>query len=81
MLRRFDESIAFSNRALQEQPDNIRALLRLAAAEAYNGALDAARATYARAERLMPAPTRELFADSKGFDFLLEGLRLAGWQG
>ena len=64
MLRRFDESIAFSNRALQEQPDNIRALLRLAAAEAYNGDLDAALATYARAERLMPAPTREFFADS-----------------
>ena len=87
MLRRFDESIAFSNRALQEQPDNIRALLRLAAAEAYNGDLDAARATYAKAERLMPAPTREFFAashpfaDSKDFDFLLEGLRLAGWQG
>ena len=28
----------------------------------------------------MPAPTREFFADSKVFDFLLEGLRLAGWQ-
>ena len=81
MLRRFDESIAFSNRALQEQPDNIRALLRLAAAEAYNGDLDAALATYARAERLIPAPTREFFADSKVFDFLLEGLRLSGWQG
>ena len=87
MLRRFDESIAFSNRALQEQPDNVRAHLRLAAAEAHNGDLDAARATYARAKRIMPAPTREFFAashpfaDSKDLDFVLEGLRLAGWEG
>ena len=87
MLRRFDESITCSNRALQAQPDNIRALLRLTAAEAHNGDLGAARATFARAERVMPAPTREFFATSHPFansedlDFILDGLRLAGWQG
>ena len=87
MLRRFDESITCLNRALQEQPDNVRALLRLTAAEAHNGDLNAARATFARAERVMPAPSREYFAASHPFansedlDFLLEGLRLAGWQG
>ena len=87
MLRRFDESIAFANHALQEQPDNVRALLRLAIAEAHNGNLDAARSTYARVEQIMPATTREFFAashpfaDSKDLDFVLGCLRLAGWQG
>lgn len=87
LLRRFDESITCSRRVLQEQPENIRALHRLAIAEAYNGNLDAARAAYADAERVLPAPPREYFAGSHGFtheedlEFLLEGLRLAGWQG
>ena len=62
MLRQFDKFISCLNRALQEQPDNARALLHLAAAEAHNGnldpSLDPSRATFASAERLMPAPTR-----------------------
>ena len=87
MLRQYDESIACSRRALQEQPDNIRALHRLAIAEAHNGNLDAARAAYAQAERIMPAPPLEYFAASHPFaeaedlDFILDGLRKAGWQG
>jgi len=87
MLRQFDKFISCLNRALQEQPDNARALLHLAAAEAHNGNLDPSRATFASAERLMPAPTREFFAASHPFannedlDFLIDGLRRAGWQG
>lgn len=34
VLRKYDGSIAYARRALQEQPDNVRVLLRLAAAEA-----------------------------------------------
>ncbi len=87
MLRDFDDSIAYSRRALQEQPDNIRALHRLAVAEAHKGDLDAARATYAEAERVMPSPSLEYIAASHPFaytedlDFILDGLRKAGWEG
>ena len=87
MMRQYDESIAYSRRALQAQPDNIRALHRLAIALAHKGDLDAARAAYQEAERVLPAPPREYFAATHAFtheedlEFLLEGLRLAGWQG
>mgnify|MGYP000350855098 CR=1 FL=1 len=87
MLRQYDESITYSRRALQGQPDNIRALHRLAIAAAHMGDLDAARAAYQEAERVLPSPPREYFANTHAFtheedlEFLLEGLRLAGWQG
>jgi len=87
MQRDFDKSIACSRRALQAQPENVRALHRLAIAEAHKGNLDAARAAYADAERVLPSPPLEYFAGSHAFtheedlEFLLEGLRLAGWQG
>ena len=61
MLRQFDETIACARRALREQSDNIRALHRLAIAEAHKGDLDAARTAYAEAERLVPAPSLEIF--------------------
>jgi adenylate cyclase len=87
MLRQFDETIVCARRALREQSDNIRAFHRLAIAEAYKGNLDAARTAYAEAERLVPAPPLEFFAASYPFthsedlDFILDGIRKAGWQG
>ncbi len=87
MLRQFDETIVCARRALREQSDNIRALHRLAIAEAYKGNLDAARTAYAEAERLVPAPPLEFFTASYPFthsedlDFILDGIRKAGWQG
>ena len=87
MLRQFDKSIACSRRALREQPDNVRALHRLACALAHKGDLDAARAAYTEAERVLPAPPLEYFSGSHPFthsedlDFILDGLRMAGWKG
>ena len=87
MLRQFEETIACARRALREQSDNIRALHRLAIAEALMGNIDGARSAYAEAERLMPAPSLEFFAASYPFthkedlEFILEGIGKAGWQG
>lgn len=87
MLRQYDETITYSRRALQQQPDNIRALHRLAIAEAHKSDLDAARVAYQEAERVLPSPPREYFANTHAFtheedlELLLEDLRLVGWQG
>ena len=86
MLRDFDESIASARRGLREQPDNVRALHRLAIAEAHKGNHEAARAAYAESELLLPAPSLEYFTASYPFthsedlDFFFDGIRIAGWK-
>jgi tetratricopeptide (TPR) repeat protein len=87
MLRDYDLAIETARKAIQEQPSNVRAHHRLAAALAHVGDLDGARHALEESKRLMPDPTVAFFDATYPFDrpedreFFFDGLRKAGWEG
>ena len=71
---------------LRDNPDNVRALHRLACALGHKGDLEAARAALEESRRVLPDPTPEFFeasypfTDPKDLAFFLDGLRKAGLE-
>ena len=86
VLREFDAAIDCAQRALRDNPDNVRALHRLACALGHKGDLEAARAALEESRRVLPDPTPEFFeasypfTDPKDLAFFLDGLRKAGLE-
>ncbi len=86
VLREFDAAIDCAQRALHDNPDNVRALHRLACALGHRGDLKAAGAALEESRRVLPDPTPEYFdasypfTDPKDLAFFLDGLRKAGLE-
>jgi len=84
MLRELNEAADYYKRALDLNPANLRALHRLAAAQAHLGQMDEARATFQRSLELMPRADVAFIDATYPFRrpedraYFLDGLRKAG---
>jgi len=84
MLHELNEAAECQKKALGLNPANLRALHRLAAAQAHLGQLDEARATFERSLKLMPGANVAFidatypFRKPEDRAFFLDGLRKAG---
>jgi len=87
VMKDFEVAAACARKALADNAANFRANHRLACALAYLGDVDGATAAFEAAKRHMPDPTRAYFEATYAFtdrdtlDFILDGLRKAGWGG
>ena len=83
----YDTAIDYGRRALADNPANYRAGQRLACALAHKGDIADARATLQATYQHMPDPPLAYFEatypfkDPDAFDFFIDGLRKAGWDG
>lgn len=84
VLHELDEAADLQKKALDINPANLRALHRLAAAQAKLGRIDEARATLQRSSKLMPGANVSFiqatypFRNAEDMAFFLDGLRAAG---
>jgi adenylate cyclase len=86
LLRDFTQAIQCAWQSIHTNAKLDRSYYRLAAALAYSDDTEGASAALIESQKLVPGPSRGYleilhpFKNPDDFDYLLEGLRLAGWR-
>jgi adenylate cyclase len=87
LLRKFEDAILFSGKALRADPGNVRAHHRLVASLGHLGRIEEASAALRELLRWQPDFSKGYidaaypFKNPEHHDLILEGLRKAGWEG